>query len=163
MAVVNRWADALVEAGKKTDALNAAMGELAVMSVTLETVATESNTSIYKLARIPSNWVPLKVEIHSDAITGATSYALGFYEEDGTTVVDVDELMAATDIHAGNAIGSPLDGMSAVGIANLGKKVWELLGKTINNKAESYVLALTAAVVGTAAGTINVTAYFAKG
>ena len=164
MAVVNRWGSSLVEAGKKDDAAKVAGGKLMCVAAQVEVAEADSDGSIYKLAKLPANAIPVKCDIFNDAIAGATSYDLGLYNEDETTEADKDVFMAATDINAGSAIGSPRNGLATgPAIADIGKRIWELAGDTVNTKEGGYVLALTGNTVGTAAGTISVFFYYLVG
>lgn len=163
MAVENKWADSDLEAGNRSNPARVAGGQVREFSAQLEIAAADDDGSIYKIARLPANAILTKLELHSDAIAGATSYSVGLYEEDGTTVIDLDEFMAATDINAGNAIGSPLNAMSAVAIENLAKKLYELAGHTVDTKKKGYVLAITATTAGSAAGTISLRGRYIQG
>ena len=154
MAVENKWVNSDVEAGRYGQTSKVAGGQLLTIAGTFEVAAADSDTSIYKLAKIPANAIPIRGEIYADASLGTSSFSVGFYEEDGT-IVDVAVLMAATDLTAGVALtAASNNGIKSVPIADVGDKVWELLGKTINNKKEGYVLAVTAPTTGGAAGTI---------
>ncbi len=162
MAVENKWVDANVAAGKKGNPGIIGPGQVFSLAQTFEVAAADDDGSVYKLGIVGANMIPLKVEWNNDAIAGATSYDLGFYSEAGVAV-DKDILMAAHDINAGAAMGSEIDGMHDLPIDKIGKKVYELLGKTLTTKENAYVLAVTANTVGTAAGTISVRASFIQG
>lgn len=163
MAVVNKWVNADVEAGKKGNPGLVMPGQIFGFACTFEVEAADNDGSIYKLAKVGANMIPLQIYLNCDAITGATDYELGFYKEDGTAA-DIDVLMGSEDIHAGAAIGSEIDCLQDLGVENIGKKVYELLGLTVATRSEdSYILALTANTVGTAAGTISVRGLFIQG
>ena len=51
--------------------------------------AADSDTSIYKIARLKSNLVPLQMKINNDAITSGSDYDLGLYKTNGD-VLDKD-------------------------------------------------------------------------
>ena len=127
-----------------------------------EIAAADSDGDIYKVAQLPANLVPLDMKINNDAITAGTSYDLGLYKENGV-VADKDLFVAAADLSSAHAAGSELYGLSAVAIDKVGKKLWELLGLTVNTKEENYILAFTANTVGTAAGTISLRGLFIQG
>lgn len=163
MAVENKWASALVEAGKKDNTAKVAGGKILCLASTFEVAAADDDGSVYKLAKLPANAIPVKCEIVNDAIAGATDYDLGLYNEDGSEA-DKDLFMDGADISAGNPLSAPLDGLqTGPAIDKTGQKVWELLGKTLDNKLEGYVLALTANTVGAAAGTISYRFYYILG
>lgn len=162
MAVQNKWVNTAVAAGKSGNPGNIMPGQIFGFACTFEIAAADDDGSVYKIAQIPANLIPLQLEMNSDAIAGATSYDFGFYKENGD-VADKDVLMAAHDINAGFARGSELDLMHDLAIDKVGKKVWEILGLTVNTKEENYILAFTANTVGTAAGTISVRGLFVQG
>jgi hypothetical protein len=161
MAVRNEWVgDSAVESGKLGQSSKASGGKIVTVSGTFEIAAADDDASIFKLAKLPANAVPIKCDIYSDVITSSSSWDLGLYKEDGT-VADVDIFMAAGDISGGKAITAPLNGLTNLGgadpVAAIGKKLWELLGLTVKTKQEAYVLALTANTIGSIAGTVSYT------
>lgn len=131
-------------------------GDLRKSVISFEVAAADDDGSVYRLMPISANSIITDVKFCNDAIAGATSYDFGFYKTESGAVVDKDELAAAIDINAGNASGSEASAMTAVDIANRGKKVYELLGLTSSTKEVAYDLCVTANTVGTAAGTITV-------
>jgi hypothetical protein len=139
-------------------------GELMCIATTFETAAADDAGSIYRIATINSGWVPVRIDINCDAIAGATDIDVGFYQtlEHGGAVADKDILAASLDIHGGAAIGSEANGLASLPIADIGKRVYELLSATEEVPAMEYDLALTADSEITAAGTISVRAWFAK-
>jgi len=162
MAVENKWVDANVAAGKKGQPSKIMPGQIFGMACTFEVAAANDDGSIFKLALIGGNMVPLSLSMNSDAIAGATSYDLGFYTEAG---VDAGKavFMSAHDINGGFARGSELNLLHDLAIEKIGQNVYEILGKTLTTKENAYVLALTANTVGTAAGTISVYGTFIQG
>lgn len=163
MAVVNKWVNSDVEAGKKGNPANVMPGKLFGFACTFEVAAADDDGSVFKLAKLGANMVPLKLELNCDAITGFTSADLGLYKENGGEA-DKNIFMAAHDINAGAAIGSEIDGLHDMGVDKIGLKLYELLGLTDATRAEdSYVLALTANTIGSAAGTVSVRGLFIQG
>ena len=163
MAVENKWVNADVEDGKKGNPALVMPGQIFGFACTFEVAAADDDGSVYKLAKVGANMIPLFLWLNCDAIAGATDYEMGFYKENGDAA-DIDVLMGSEDINAGAAIGSEVDCLQDMGVANIGKKVYELLGLTVATRSEdSYVLALTANTVGTAAGTISVRGAFIQG
>ena len=166
MAVENKWVDTDLEAGRKSAASKVAGGQVRELAITFEVAAADSDGSIYKLARIPANAVITKAELNCDAIAGSTDWDLGFYDDDEATAVDADILADGVDINAGAALGSEVNMLgngSTYGVDDIGKKVWEILGKTISNKKEGYILALTANTVGSADGTVSLRLQYLEG
>lgn len=105
----------------------------------------DGNGSIYRIAKIPGNYVPVSVQINSEAVTSANDCDLGFYEPDekGGAVISKDCLMNGGDLSSALAIGSEKNGLADLGVLNLGKTVRELLSRGIAERQE-YTLALTA-------------------
>jgi hypothetical protein len=138
--------------------VNTGAGSLRRVIISFEVAAADDDGSKYRLMRnLPSESIISNVLIANDVITGGTDYDLGFYDTEslGGAVIDADALLDGGDLSSGHASGSELSGISAVDVANRGKTIWSLLGKTQSNKAASYDLVLTANTVGTAAGTIT--------
>lgn len=159
MAIQNKWIDADVEAGKRGAASKVSGGRTVAIAFTFEVAAADSDTSIYKIAKLPANAIPLRAELYADASLGTSAFQLGLYKEDGT-VADVDLFLASTDLTAGVAITAGANnGLTNLGgadpVAAVGQKIWELLGLTVDTKKEAYILAITAPTTGAAAGTIS--------
>jgi len=138
-------------------------GDLRRAVISFEVTSTDDDGSIYRLMQISANSIITNVMIGNDAITSGTVFHCGFYDVEGGAVVDVDKLGASLDLSAAHVSGSELSAMSAVDVANRGLKVYELLGKTVSNKAMAYDLALTGATVGSATGTVTVFVDFIAG
>lgn len=156
MAVRNEWASALVAAGKKESPAKASGNETREGVVTFAIAAADSDASIIKIAKVPANAIMREIKITSDALTGCTSVDVGLYKESGV-VADKDIFLAAEDIAAGQAVGSEQNGMEDVALADLGKRLYELLGLTASTSTESaYDLALTFNTIGSGAGNITV-------
>lgn len=158
MAAVNAWVHSTTEAGKRENPSKVSGGRTVTIAGTFEVAAADDDGSIYKLAKLPANAIPVKAEIFCDAITSGTDYDLGLYNEDGT-VADKDILADGLDMSSAAAITAPKNGLANLGgadpLAAYGKKLWELLGLTVDTKKPAYILALTANTVGSAAGTIS--------
>ena len=127
---------------------------------TFEVAAGDDDGSVYRLDRLPADAIITKVEICNDALTGSTDWDLGFYEPKNRVtgvgaVADKDVLVDGVDLSAGKTRLSPYNGLSGIAIGDLGKRVYELLGKTRSNMLPEYDLALTANTVGSGAGTIE--------
>lgn len=168
MAVENKYVDSDLAAGKLA---NAAFSEgaptLALVS-TFEVAAADDDGSVYRIAKaLNPDLIPLRIELYNDALTGATDYELGFYEtsEGGVdgAAIDIDALLGTTDISAGNARGSAVDGLGAVALSDAQKRIYELAGDAQADKRTSYDIAVTANTVGSAAGTITVLMWFVQG
>jgi hypothetical protein len=162
MAVENKWVSSLVEAGKKENPAKVFGGKALVLAGTFEVAAADDDGSIYRLAKLPANAIVTKIELNNDAIADATDYDLGLYKENGV-VASADVFAGPLDMSAAAANGAEKNGLANVLIENLGKKVWELLGLSLETKEEAYNLALTANLVGTADGTISYRVYYILG
>lgn len=119
MAVVNEFAigvpDPDAAQPTKTDRRQA-HGVVRTLSFRAEITNGDSIASTYVMGRIPSNARILKQsQLHTDAITSATDADLGFVN-DPDALIDGATLASATS----------LAGMSAVNIANMHEKAWQL-------------------------------------
>jgi len=132
-------------------------GGIPVVSVgTVEVAASDDNNSVYRMVKISSSARVNQISFVSDAIAGATDYNMGLHKPAvlGGAVVTDNLFADALNLTTGNTI--PLDvTFGRVNIADIEKRVWELLGLTADPFIE-YDLTLTGIVVGTAAGTISV-------
>lgn len=166
MAVQNKYVNSDVAAGKKVNsAFNEGQNRV-TMVCTFEVAAADDDGSVYRLFKnVNPDLIPVAITIFNDAIAGATDYELGLYEplEVGGAAIDIDCLMGTEDINAGNPRSSAVDGLSAVAIENVQKKLYEIAGHTLATRKLGYDIALTANTVGTAAGTISVIAEFIQG
>lgn len=159
MAVENKWVDSAVEAGKRGAAGKVTGGRLVCIAGAFEVAAADDNGSIYKLAKLPANAIPVKFDLHADALTSLTDLDIGLYKEDGTEA-DKDIFADGLDPASGEAITAPLNGLTNLGgadpVGNVGKRLWELLGVSVAAKGEEgYILAMTANAAGSGAGTIS--------
>lgn len=138
-------------------------GQPIVAVGTVEVAAADDNDSVYRFVRIPSSARVHKVEVLSDAITGGTDYNLGLYNPatrlSGVvlTVASVarDNFFAdALDLSGGNTVPVEVT-FDQIDLADIQKRVWEILGLTADPMVE-YDIAMKAVTVGTGAGTISV-------
>jgi hypothetical protein len=158
MAVVNAYTDTLIDTGRAKPLKSHGYRTITCIG-SFEVAAADDDGSVYRLDRLPADAIITNVKIAADAITAGTDFDLGFYEVSSKiaagAAVDKDVLMDGVDLSSGKARGSEQNGLSAVAIGDLGKKIYELLGKTVSDKKPEYDLAITANTVGTAAGTIE--------
>lgn len=162
MAIVDKYVDANNEAGKLATALTT-FGQDAIVAVaTVAVVSGDDDTSVYRLFKsLPSNLVPVKITVQNTAVTGGTDYDLGIYKVNGA-VIDKDILADGVSMATARTIAVDNNvGMTTIAIAD-GVKTLQELAQTADagNNDNSYDLALTANTVGTADGTIKVTAWF---
>lgn len=132
----------------------------------VEKAGSDSNTSVFRMARLRSSDRVSTVHILNDAITGGTSYDVGLYRtaSDGGAVVDADIFASAVDLSSANQT-SGLDvtfEATATNIDKIEKRLWELLGLSADPQIE-YDLALTANTAGAGAGTISARVAYCAG
>ena len=116
-----------------------------------------SIASIFRIAEIATNFIPVGGEITCSAVTGVTDADLGIYEnaENGNAVIDVDALVDAADLSSALVPGAGLSPISAVTIANQNAALYILAGD-VSSERQTYVLALTLNAAATADGTVIV-------
>lgn len=159
MAVENKYANAEVVAGKLALPIQNS-SKVVVARQTVAVAAADDDGSIYRVFKgVPADLIPLQITIGTTAITGGTDYDLGIYKTDLGPVGDADIFMDGQTMATASLV---LNGLGALTVANALKPIWELAGDTVETRKASYDIALTANTVGTAAGTILVTAYFAQ-
>jgi hypothetical protein len=130
-----------------------------------EVAAADSNGSVYRIAKLNKNLIPVEIWLTCSAMTGATDYDIGLYrtQENGGDAADADCFDDGTDVSAGKTIASPLNGLTDLGIDNIGDQIWQLAGAASSAAADpEYDLAVTANTVGTEAGTVQVRALFVR-
>jgi hypothetical protein len=166
MAVENKYVNSDVADGKKVNsAFNEGQNPIK-MVCTFEVAAADDDGSVFRLFKnVNPDLIPVSITLLNDAITGCTSVDLGLYEplELGGAEIDKNVFLAAEDINGGNARSSAVDGLTAVAIENVQKKIYELAGHTLATRKKGYDICLTANTIGSAAGTISVIAEFIQG
>lgn len=175
-AVVNKYVDAAIAAGKLGEsALSGGGVKSIVMVATEEIAAADDDTSIYRFFKgLAPNLIPIDIKVYCDAITNGTDFDLGLYETSdaenpsGGLVVDADVFMDGQTLAAAITRGGgtanqdeAIDGLQNVDIANLTKKLYEHGGHTVKTSKDGYDICLTANTVGTVAGTVTIIAEFA--
>lgn len=117
----------------------------------------DNATSRIYLGKIRSDAIPdLRSQLYHDAITGLTSASIGV-EYNGATIsanVFANALNLAAAAGAKNVF-------AAITTANIGKRVFELLGLTVD-PAREYDIVLTMDTDATAAGNISAQIAYAK-
>lgn len=161
MAVVDKYTDANLVAGKITSAINNIGTKTTTIVGTVAVAAADDDTSVYRvLPNIPSSLVPIMISVHNTAVAAGTDYDLGLYKVTGGAVVDKDILADGLDMSSARTIATLNNaGMTTIDIAD-GNQDLATLGAETNPEA-SYDICLTANTVGSAAGTIRVTGVFA--
>lgn len=137
-------------------------GKVHVWVDTVETTASDSVSSTYHLARIPSNARILGLSTLSWddlATTGSPTISLGAYNISGASDItdDVDALSS------GHAVSSAGSGSALSDKANYGKRLWELVnGQTADPKCDLDIKArlVDAALTAAGAGTITLELFY---
>ena len=138
-------------------------GRVIAISGNFETLSADDAGSKYRLCRLPANAVPLQLEINQDSIAGFTEIDIGLYDtlEQGGAVKDIDCFSDGVDQNGGYAVGSELNGLSAVPIASLGDQIYEFAGDDAPTPNGEYDLVMTCVSEVTAAGTVAFRGLFA--
>lgn len=159
--MADSYVEANIAAGKKPSAVNGLGTELYYIENTVSVLAADSDGDIYRVfADVPSNYVPVKITIHNTAITGGTDYDLGLYDVSSGAVVDKDILADGISMATARTIATDNNaGMTTIGIANGTQTLGTISAET--DVPAAYDIALTANTVGSADGTIRVSAWFA--
>ena len=157
MAVVDLTTYKKSSAGIPVDSVSVGGADVLHVLASFPITDTESIASIYRIAEIPSNFIPIGGEITCDGITSVNDADLGLYETDeqGGAVIDVDALMDGGDISSALPPGGGLSPISAVTIANQDAALYTLAGD-VSSERQAYVLALTINAAATATGTVIV-------
>ena len=158
MAVEDKYVNSLTASGK-LDRAAVTMGDRVIwMSGTVEVAAADDDGSVYRFFKsVPSNLIPVEITIMTDGLTSGTDYDLGLYKTNLGAVVDKDVLMDGQTMASAltRATGHQL-GLAAVNIDSVKSSLATLSAQTTPDR--SYDIALTANTVGSAAGTISITA-----
>lgn len=122
---------------------------------TVETLAADDASSVYRLVRVPSNARITSILLASDAITGATASDVGVYQTaaNGGAVVDADEFANDVNISGATAFTEVINQAVAAEISDVEKRLWEKIGETADTLRD-YDICVTVNDV-TAAGTIS--------
>jgi hypothetical protein len=126
---------------------------------TVEAVNGDSIGSTYRFFRVGSWMRPVSLTLYCDALTGGAA-DLGLYRAaaDGGAVVDADVFATAQSVASANATGIQVR-FEADDVANVEKRIWELLGLTADPNLE-YDVALTLTAGLTASGTLALQGVF---
>jgi hypothetical protein len=154
--------DSNVAAGIATDAVKSSGVKPITRAITFETEAADAAADIKALFKVGAHEIPLECWITCDAIAGLTDIDLGLYRED-EVVVDADAFMDGTDLSAGKAFASRVDGLSALGVQERGVlKFFEIANDVATTHVvgalpnDSYWFSMTLNSEVSAAGTVTV-------
>lgn len=153
MAVVDLTTYKKSSAGIPVDAIHACGADM--LTIVARGTITNGNTSasIYRIAEVPSNYVPVAGEVTCAAITGIDDADLGLYEttENGGAVLAVNAYADALDLTGALARGSGLAATSNIALADQDKANY-LLASDVSSERQAYTLALTINKNATATG-----------
>ena len=157
MAVINSY----VTPGTVKTA-NRGGGSFAIVR-TFSVAATDSATSVYRIAKINGNAIPVSISILTGGTAFGTDYDLGLYDtlEHGGAVQDKDCFLDGGSFSAAVTMSSPTNGLTAPAGQTLYKQVYEFAGDSKVTPGCEYDLALTANTAGTSASYFTVIALFA--
>ena len=81
MSVENKYVETQTAAGKLAKSVYTVGAEAIILIATEEIADADDDGSVYRLFKsVPSNYIPVQIDILSDGITGATDYDLGLYQ-----------------------------------------------------------------------------------
>lgn len=131
--------------------------------------ATDSANSTYRFCQIPSNAVILNVAVMNDANTTGTSYKCGVLlpNSGGVVVAGSDAILIPSGTTMASArnvwtnLFFPAVAGSGAAVANVTKRIWELLGLASDPDAV-YEIAITAVTPGTAGGNMALQVNWAR-
>lgn len=100
--------------------------------------------SIYRIANIPANYIPVWGEINCEAITSLTDADLGLYENDehGGAVIDKDIFADGVDLSSALLPGSGHVAIKSLPVLSIGKTLAEIASHGLAER-QTYCLALT--------------------
>ena len=165
MAVVDTYVNSEVDAVTGTftgNAIQAQGSGIKVVTATFIPASGDDDGSVYRLFKdIPSNVVPLRLDVMTDGVTGMDDVDFGIYKTDKGDVVDKDILGDGLDLSSAAEYNAPLNGMNAVSKADFGKKnLWELLGLTMKARQTGYDICATGNTNGSEADEVCVAFYY---
>ena len=164
MAVVDIYVNDDTEKGKLAQAAKCQGNKVVTIVQSFEIGATDGNGSVYRVfPDLNPCLIPVDIKIMNDATGAAASdFDLGLYCGEKGAVIDADCFYDGLSIKTANT-GTPVNGLSALDIANIGKQLFEIAGHTIANRKDTYDIALTANTAPAAAGTVTVVGTFLQG
>lgn len=132
-----------------------------VRAISTGVVAIASGDSIASkiyFGKIPSNAVPLPgmSTLKHGAVTSVNDFDIGIEKQDGT-VADADLFADGIDISAAGA----KDPFASIAVADVGKRVWELLGLSVDPGIEYNIVGVLK-VAATASASIGGTILYSK-
>ena len=114
-------------------------GDILEIVAKVPILATDDADSLYRFCEVPSNFIPVGGEITCSAITNATSWDLGIYEnpENGGALIDGTALVSAADLSSALAPGAGKSPISNVAIANQNAAFYTL-ASDVSGERQTY-------------------------
>lgn len=173
MAVINAYTDADAVLGKKSSPGNMSPGQMFGFAMTFEVAAADAIASVYRVANLSANLIPLSLYVLADDSVDMTTVEVGLYETkaDGGAVADRDCFHTALDIDADTIYvhGTEKNALVSLPITDTGNKLWEIASVvtaksyTAASHPASFDLAIYAVSEPGAAGTVSVWGTFVAG
>lgn len=156
MAVVNTKATSVANADSTPVVITnriIARGPMVTTVGVVAKAASDSDTSVFRFVRVPSNARIVSINRANTAITAGTSYQIGVHETaaNGGAAVSAGLFAATQDLSSASA--GTLSRYLAASVANGEQALWQLLGLTADPKKD-YDITMTGVTAGTGAGTI---------
>ncbi len=139
------------------DALRVSGADSIEIVATASITSGDTSASIYRIAELPANYVPVWGQLVTAGITSLADVDLGLYEtaEHGNAVIDVDALVDGVDISSAIVMADNSSAIAAISAANQAAALYTLASDT-SSERQSYVLALTLNDTAGATGTLVV-------
>jgi hypothetical protein len=172
MAVIDAYVDSLVAAGKKGNPGKIGPGQMFAFTSSFEVAAADSDGSIYRIARIGANMIPVSITIMGDDALDITSVDVGLYEcGPAGAAVDIDCFADGLAVNGDSIDTADLapNGLVSLPIDDLGKKCWEITSVvaaksyTAAKHPSEFDLAITAKSEPGAAATVAYRVLFIQG
>lgn len=163
MAQVDKYANTDLENGKLAQSAKCQGNKVVTIIQSFEIDASDAAKSVYRVfPDLNPCLIPVDIKIYNDAIgSGSSDIDLGLYCGEKGEVIDADCLYDGLDVKTASA--TPVNGLAALDIANIGKQLFEIVGHTIANRKDTYDIALTVNTAPAAAGTVTVVGTFVQG
>lgn len=131
--------------------------KIAIIPVTYEKVAGNTDGDKILLWRVHCDWSVLSIKFNNDALTGATDVNVGLWSDAAVaSATDVDENVYADAISFGSALAWAEQAFEARDLSKLGQYVWQDAGASARpDPGIWYRIGLNLVTGGTAAGTIS--------
>ena len=131
---------------------------------TVSVTSGDSATSVYRIAQIPSNYIPFIGSIATAGVSGLTDvdFGLHYTGADGGAVIDADGFVDGVDLSGAVTIAAPSALFTAISAANFDKTL-AVLNSKLSSENQTYDFTMTINAAATGAGTISVRALFING